>query len=653
MSDALVSDVSSAETRPRWGQYRHLLLLWLIFLATSLITRIVLAAISVHVGQMSLIELPYAFGAGLLLDALAGLYLCLPFALWIWLMPARWYSSRIGRVIIHLVFAVAVFGFLYLIAAEYFFFEEFNSRFNYTAVEYLIYPTEVIGNIRDSYPVDTVLSLCALGALLITFLLRGPISDGFVRTIRFGRRSLIMLVLVLATVVSVWAISLESVHSLSSNRVADEVASNGVYSFFSAFRNARIDYERYYITLPEKEAIARVRKLIGQSNTRWLAAPDAPGNPLARHVDNSDLGPPRKLNVIFLFEESMGAEFVGSLGGKGYTPNIDRIAAQSLSFTHLYASGTRTVRGMEALTTSLAPVPPESVIKRTGNKNLFNLSTIMRKQGYSPSFIYGGYGTFDDMNAYYRANGWRVLDRTDMPSPKFATIWGISDEELFDNALADFDKQIARGEPIFSLVMSTSNHRPYLFPEGIPGVKPKGGGREAGVRYADYAIGKFFDQLQKKPWYKDTVLVIAGDHGARVYGRAKIPVSNYTIPFIVHAPAIIAPQRVDTLSSQVDIGPTVLGLLRLNYESWLPGRDILRMGPDDGYAIFNHDRDIAMMRHGELATLGFRKTVTTERYDLQRDELTPAPANVELERDTEALFQLSWEMFADGRQREK
>jgi phosphoglycerol transferase MdoB-like AlkP superfamily enzyme len=653
MSNPGIANLSLSPRPARGGQYRHLVLLWLLFLATSLATRVVLAAISLHAGQISFANLPYAFAAGTLLDAIAGLYLCLPFALWIWLMPARWYASRVGRAIIYLGFAAAAFGLLYLIAAEYFFFDEFNSRFNYTAVEYLIYPTEVLGNIRDSYPVDTVLTICAFGSLLIAFLLRRRIALGFASPVQFGRRSLITLALVVATVVSAWAVSLESTQSLEENRVADEVAANGVYSFFSALRNARIDYERYYATLPEAEAIARVRKLLTQSNTHYLAEPGAPGNPIARQVDNSDLGAPRKLHVIFLFEESMGAEFVGSLGGKGFTPNIDRIAAESLSFTHLYASGTRTVRGMEALTTSLAPVPPESVVKRSGNENLFNLSTIMRKQGYSPSFIYGGYGTFDDMNSYYSANGWRVIDRTDMPAPKFATIWGISDEELFDNALADFDQQVARGEHIFSLVMSTSNHRPYLFPEGIAGVKPEGGGREAGVRYADYAIGKFFDKLKTRPWYKDTVLVIAGDHGARVYGRAQIPVSNYTIPFVVHSPAIIAPQRVDTLASQVDIGPTVLGLLHLSYESWLPGRDILRMGPEDGYAIFNHNRNVAMMRHGELATLGFRKAVNTEHYDLARDELTPAAANVELERDAEALFQLSWEMFADGRQREQ
>ena len=653
MSDAGLSDQGFTGAQSRWGQYRHLFLLWLMFLATSLVTRIVLATISVHAQLIHFNDLPRAFAAGILLDALAGLYLCLPFGLWIWLMPARWYVSRVGRAIIYFGFALAGFGLLYLIAAEYFFFDEFNARFNYTAVEYLIYPTEVIGNIRDSYPVDSVLTLCALGGIAITWLLRRRIQAGFALPVRFVRRSLITLALVLLTLVSAWAISLESIQSTEENRIADEVAANGVYSFFSALRNARIDYARYYATLPEAEAISRVRKLLQQSNTRWLAAPDAPGNPLAREVDNSDLGAPRKLHVIFLFQESMGAEFVGSLGGKGWTPNIDRIAATSLSFTHLYASGTRTVRGMEALTTSLAPVPPESVIKRTGNENLFNLSTIVRKQGYSPTFIYGGYGTFDDMNSYYSANGWRVIDRTDMPKPKFATIWGIADEELFDNALTEFDRQVARGEQIFSLVMSTSNHKPYLFPEGIPGIKAKGGGREAGVRYSDYAIGRFFDELQKKPWYKDTLLVIAGDHGARVYGRAQIPVSNYTIPFIVHAPAIIAPQRIDILSSQVDIGPTVLGLLHLNYESWLPGRDILRMRPADGYAIFNHNRNVAMMRDGELAVLGFRKSVSTERYDAANDDLSVTADNPELERDTQALFQLSWEMFADGRQREK
>ncbi len=635
----------------RGGQYTHLLALWLLALGGALVSRILLAAISVHDGLVAGGELPRALAAGFLLDALTGLYLCVPFALWIWLLPARAYRSRAGRSLVRTGFVVAAFGTLYLVAAEYFFFDEFNARFNYTAVEYLIYPTEVFGNIRDSYPLVRVLLACVAGALLLIWLLRGALAGGFVRPLGFARRSAITAALVVVAAGSASLVSLESVQGGADNRIAGEIAANGVYSFFSALRNARIDYAQYYATLPGDEAVVRARKLLKQANTHYLGGPAGPGHPLARRVENGDLGVPRLLHVIFLVEESMGSEFVGRLGGRDLAPNIDRIADASIVFTNLYASGTRTVRGMEALATSLAPVPPESVVKRSGNEGLFNLATIAREQGYAPTFIYGGYGTFDNMNAFFHGTGWRVLDRLDMPKARFANIWGIADEELFDNALAEFDRQVAAGERVFSLVMSTSNHKPFLFPEGIPGVKSSGGGREAGVRYADYAVGRFFDRLRTRPWYQDTMLVIVGDHGPRVYGRAQIPLANYAVPFIVHAPALLAPRRVDTLASQVDIGPTVLGLLHLSYESRLPGRDILRMQPADGYALFNHNRNVAMLRGDELAVLGFRKSVETLRYDTTAGTLEAAVHNRELERDAEALFQLSSELFSDGRQR--
>lgn len=622
-------------------------------MATALLARVVLAAVSVKDGLVPLGLLPQAFAGGALFDVLASLYLCTPFALYLWLAPERLYRSRAGRFVVHAGFVFATASLFYLVAAEYCFFDEFNARFNYTAVEYLIYPTEVIGNIRDSYPVFPAIGVALALGVVITFALRRFIASGFESAQGFRQRSLMTGSLATIVALSVPLVSLENLQGFSSNRIADEIGANGVYSFFSALRNARIDYARYYATLPPAEAADRARRLIAQSNTHYLVGPDSASSPLTRWVDNSDLGAARKLNVIILFQESMGAEFVGSLGGRGLTPNIDRIAAQGLSFTNLYASGTRTVRGMEALTTSLAPVPPESVVKRTRNEGLFNLATIARSQGYSPTFVYGGYGSFDNMNAFFGGNGWRNVDRTDMPAPRFGNIWGISDEELFDNALKVFDDQVAKGERIFSLVMSTSNHKPFTFPEGIPGVAAQGGGREAGVRYADYAVGRFFDRLQRKPWYKDTVLVVAGDHGARVYGRAQIPVSNYSVPFIVHAPDWISPGRVDTLASQVDIGPTLLGLLHWSYESRLPGRDILRMNPEDGYALFNHNRTVAMLRGDHLATLGFSKVVSTSRYDAGKDVLSDvAVPDIELERDAQALFQLSWEVYSDGRQRE-
>lgn len=629
------------------GRASLALLVWQITFVCAFAARVLLSALSLGQDLIGVEVLPRIFVTGALMDAITSLYMLVPFALYLWLAPRRLYTSRIGRGLVYAGMALTIGGSIYLIASEYFFFDEFNARFNYVAVEYLIYPTEVLTNIRDSYPVYRVMGVAVAAALALTWLLRTRIRAAFDETSSFGGRSVTIGALALLTVATLAAVNLQSMQR-GQNRIANELATNGIYSFFSAARNAHIDYEAYYATLSRQEAALRVRHLLGQNNTQPTSGP----NPFARHVDNSDLGPVRKMNVIVLLQESMGSEFVGGLGGRGLTPNIDRIAAQGMSFTRLYASGTRTVRGMEAVTTALPPVPPESVVKRTNNEGLFNLATIARQAGYAPTFIYGGYGTFDNMNAFFGGNGWKVIDRTDMPSAKFANIWGIADEALMDNALDVFDKQVERGEQVFSVVMSTSNHKPFTFPAGIPGVPEKGGGRDAGVRYADYAIGQFFDKLQTRKWAKDTMLVIVADHGARVYGRAEVPVPTYEIPMVIHAPAYIEPQRIDTLASQVDVAPTILGLLRLSYESRLPGRDILRMRPEDGYALFNHNRDSAMMRGDKLATLGFGKTIQTETYDSVTRQLSPAPHDPQLESDAQALFQTSQQMFVSGLQKE-
>jgi phosphoglycerol transferase MdoB-like AlkP superfamily enzyme len=629
------------------GRASLALLVWQIGFVCAFAARVLLSALSLGQDLIGVGMLPRIFATGALMDAITGLYLVVPFALYLWLAPRRWYNSRIGRGLVFAGMALTIGSSIYLVASEYFFFDEFNARFNYVAVEYLIYPTEVLTNIRDSYPVYQVLGVTVAMALGMTWWLRARIRAAFVETSGYGHRTLAIGAVALATAASLAAVNLQSLQT-GQNRIANELAANGVYSFFSAARNAHIDYEAYYATLSSQEAATRVRSLLGQNNTQPTGGP----NPFARHVDNRDLGPVRKMNVIVLLQESMGSEFVGSLGGRDLTPNIDRIAAQGMSFTHLYASGTRTVRGMEAVTTGLPPVPPESVVKRSNNEGLFNLATIAKQAGYSPTFVYGGYGTFDNMNAFFGGNGWKVIDRTDMPSAKFANIWGIADEALMDNALDVFDKQVERGEQVFSVVMSTSNHKPFTFPAGIPGVAEKGGGRDAGVRYADYAIGHFFDKLQTRKWAKDTMLVIVADHGARVYGRAEVPVPTYEIPMVIHAPAYIAPQRIDTLASQIDVAPTILGLLRLSYDSRLPGRDILRMKPEDGYAVFNHNRDSAMMRGNQLATLGFGKTIQTETYDPVSKQLSPAPHDPQLESDALALFQTSQQMFVSGLQKE-
>jgi len=638
---ALSLPLPSAKAQWIASRYGLVVRFALVHLAVAGMTRIALALKALAAGQVPANALPAVFAIGTGYDLVTSLYLCLPFTAYLLLLPENWYRSRLHRAMLWVGMYLAVFGICYLAAVELFFFDEFNARFNYVAVEYLIYPHEVFVNIWQSYPVARAMIAAAGIAAALTWWLRPRIAAALQAA--SSPRSRLAPAAVLLTLAAASYPAIDGTSGrVTHNRVADELAANGIYSFFSAAANAHLDYTQYYATVGDAEAAARVRHLVGQRNASFIAGAR---NPLARHVHYA--GAPKPLNVIVVLEESLGAEFVGAYGAQpSLTPNMDRLAAASVVFTNTYATGTRTVRGMEAVTASFPPVPAEAIVKRPGNEGMFNWSDVMSRNGYSPTFIYGGYGAFDNMNYFFGHNGYRVVDRALMDEPDFSNIWGVSDEDLFRNALRVFDQQHVRGERIFSVIMTTSNHKPFTFPPGVAGVKPKGGGRESGVRYADHAIGYFIEQLRQRRYFDDTMVVIVADHGARVYGREDIPLPSYAIPFLVYSPRHVAARRVDALVSQIDVAPTVLGLLNLSYDSVFFGKDVLADPEAPHFTPLNHNRDIALYRDGRLDELGFRKTHATLTYDAVTRRQTLAATDADGGRDAASVFQLAYALYA-------
>lgn len=620
-------------------------LVWLIaavYCAVSGATRLVLALKSLFAAQIVAAELPSILLTGLGYDLVTTLYLCAPLVLYLLLAPRRLYRRPAQRMLVWALSALALYGLAYLAAVEYFFFDEFNARFNFVAVEYLIYPHEVFINIWESYPVGKALAASGIVTALLLWLLKSRIAATLADERRFRQRFKPAVAFLAALTAVHFGIDINTGRA-SHNRVADELAANGIYSFFNAALNSHLDYTQFYLTVDADEAAARVQRLVIQPNATFLRGAQ---NPLARRVRYA--GTPKLQHVIVLLEESLGADFVGAYGDqRGLTPNLDRLARDGMVFAQTYASGTRTVRGMEAITASFPPVPAEAIVKRSHNEGMFNWSTVMQKNGYSPTFIYGGFGAFDNMNYFFGNNGYRVIDRAAMDQPNFSNIWGVSDEDLFSNALKVFDAQHARGERIFSVIMTTSNHKPFTFPAGIEGVKPSGGGRESGVRYADHAIGRFVEELRQRPYFDDTLVVIVADHGARVYGREDIPLPSYEIPFIVYSPRHVAPRRVDSRTSQLDVAPTVLGLLGISYDSVFFGRDVLADASNQHVVPLNHNRDIALYRDGRLNELGFRKTHATFAYDSLTHRQTPAAADPEGVKDAASVFQLAYTLYAN------
>ena len=436
--------------------------------------------------------------------------------------------------------------------------------------------------------------------------------------------------------------------STDSNRVANELAQNGISSFARAALTNEIDYRANYKSHDPKDNLAIVTRELERGGGRFTRLADG-------RLDRAFPGRPDgigRLNVVLVSSESFGAEFSRLHGSeRDLTPNFDAFAQKGIWFSHSYASGTRTVRGLEAFMSSIPPIPTVSILRRPGFGNVATWGAVMRSLGYQTSFLYGGYGYFDNMNAFFGDNGFDVQDRRSIDKVTFENIWGVADEDLFDHSLAYFDHLHATGKPFFSVIMTTSNHKPYTFRKGLEtyGIPPEGGGRAAGVRYADFALGKFLRDAQGHSWFDDTIFVVAADHGARVYGAEEIPLKTYEIPVMFYSPKHLPPRRVDALMTQIDIAPTVLGLLGLPYEAPFFGQDALNTPAERRLAFFNHNHDVAIYRDGHLVVFGLGKTVSTFSYDPRSDRYAPAPPDPELERLGVAYYQTAYELFEGGR----
>ncbi len=609
--------------------------LW-IFLAVSLLTRSLLlihqqADLSLSPGQLAAI-----YGIGLVYDLGFFSYLAIPFVLLLLFLPERVLHSRLFRLGTYLATAGFCFFLLFVATAEWLFWEEFGVRFNFIAVDYLIYRREVTGNILESYPLFRLVGGMLMVSMLGLLLLRPAIERRLAARDRFQPRLVRALTLLLIPVLAGAGLG-QSLHEYSNNRFNNELAANGPYQFVAAFRNNTIDYRQLYRIGDDRELSARLRELLTEDNSRYV---------------NDDLfditrdirgrSGEQDLNVVLITVESLSAGFLGQFGCTlNVTPALDRLARESLVFDNLYATGTRTVRGLEAVTLSLPPTPGRSVVKRPDNARMFNLGKVFKDHGYDPVFFYGGYGYFDNMNDFYSGNGYRVIDRTDLGVGEvtFENAWGVADGDLLSRVLREGDRDAAAGRHFFFQIMTTSNHRPYTYPEGKVSI-PSGTGRLGAIAYTDFALGRFLEEARSHPWFKDTVFVILADHCAGSAGKEALPVENYHIPLFIYSPAHVAPAVNHTLASQIDVAPTVLGLLNFSYRSQFFGHDLLG-SQREGQALIGNYQRLGLLRDGQLAYLSPRRELTVIDQPLGKNLPIPEDRafNLPIARDVMAYYQ--------------
>jgi len=511
-----------------------------------------------------------------------------------------------------------VFAFFAETAGVYYF-RYYDFRPNYLVLEHGA-DREVIRTVMKEYPVARILLIGVIGAAACLLLVARLAPVAAPSAADSWDRATALFILFLAGFASRGTLDHRALNpsaaAVTTNRVANEIAASGVFNvLYEWAQQKKKQYGNLKSMLPLtplSEATTRARSHLGAQGRLT----DDLSNPLVRAIDGKQRAQP--LNVVLVVMESFTSRLVGTLGGlPALTPELDKLAAEGVLFENCYATGERTVQGLEAAVASFPPLPGVSVVRRPeARRGFFTLATLLKERDYETLFLYGGQGIFDHMRAFFIANGFdRFIEEKDFDHVVFRSPWGVSDEDLFRRADREFRSLAGRGKPFFATMLTVSLHSPWEYPPGriepLPTTTPVPSGFKYeelnNFLYADYALGRFMEAARAAPYFDDTLFVFVGDHGVHLRGNRLIPVDEFRVPALFFAPKHLPPQRIARVTSQIDIPPTIMNILGGAYRSPFFGLDVLNHQKDDGLAIMIYNKK----RYGFIS--GPRLTIIDEK----------------------------------------
>lgn len=559
------------------------------------------------------------------------------------LTPARFdkAANRFLNFYFLAIFSVVIF----IENATFPFILQYDVRPNYLFVEYLVYPKEILPMLYADYKIELLVAFVMIG--LFCYIYLKFTKNSFLSIIQnnYTKRAFLFIPLSLVLFLGIRSSFGHRAANISdamytTNRTVNEITKNSLYSIgYAVYSN--LMYEegeiKNYSKMDINEALKRAKRRLNiHSNDEDIFS----------RVENSHFKSNNPKNLVIFIQESLGYQFVEAVGGeKGLTPNFNRLSKEAILFKDLYSNGTRSIRGLAAMSSGILAVPGDGVLKKNRSQsNFFTIASLLKPFGYHTSFMYGGEARFDNMKGWYSGNGFdEIIEQSDFENPTFVAPWGVCDEDLVVKANEEFKKMHTKGKKFATIMFSQSNHSPFEFPyEKIELIEdvPKNSVKNA-VKYADYAIGKFFELAQKEEYYKDTVFVVVADHNVRVYGKDMIPIDMFHIPAIILGGGI-KPMIYDKITSQPDVLATALDLIGLDLKYPIMGHSIFSdqkpnislMQYYSSYALRVDDK-VAIVRPSQKPlTFTYEKP---KNYLDQNNHLTKTEHDEELEKDALAL----------------
>ncbi|OYZ66411.1 MAG: sulfatase [Sulfuricurvum sp. 24-42-5] len=624
--------------------FKELFKIYLLFIALFFLGRLGLYCLYLdRLSDISTGQSLLSFLYGLKLDTMTTSYILIIPALFLIITP-QLFAKAISKILNGYVLIFLLIA-LYVENATFPFVAQYDVRPNYLFVEYLKYPKEVTSMILKEYPLQLLMAFAMLAVMAWGYLRYSPLNlEAAIRTPLWQR------VLLLLPIAALLFIGIRSSYGhrpanisdalYSTNRMANEIAKNSLYSIGYAYYS----YSRENDNLVQSYGKIELQDAYNRVSKR-LNIPKGSEIPFSRPVV-SHFPAQKPKNLVIFIQESLGSQFVGFSGGDvTITPNLEKLSHEGLAFTNLFSNGTRSIRGLAAMTSGWLPLAGEGVVKRNKSQSdFFTVASLLKPLGYKSSFIYGGEGRFDNMRSWYMGNGFdEVIEQKDYANPTFVSTWGVSDEDLVTKANDKFKAYTQNGDKFVSVMFSSSNHSPFELPDGkIEFIKNKPRqGVDNAVKYADFAIGRFFELAKKEAYYKDTVFVVVADHNIRVYGDDLVPVNMFHIPALIISNGLKA-QKFDALSTQPDVLATALDLLGVNLTYPVLGHSIYSdTKQETAFMMFN---DMFALRvRDKVAIIQPNKPAQTFTYI--KEHLQAAPHDSELEKDALAFVKVTDDMY--------
>lgn len=570
------------------------------------------------------------FPIGFRIDTILLCYLLAPPFLALCLLPQKIITKF--RWMLSSYFTAFSALFIFLEVATFPFMAEFDSRLNRLFLEHMVQIREVFGMILKGHTESLIFGLSA--SMLTGWILFRCFQKLNARSYGCSVKKRLTLFFA-GGLFLIFGVRSSFIHhaaninlaSFSTSQIVNQLALNSSYSLAYAYYSMK-KMEKDPTTMYGKMAPSEMFRLVRKSAGIADEACTNSGIPLL-HYQQSGFPAQPPLNLVIILEESLGSEYVGCLGGLPLTPNIDRLSTEGFLFTHLYATGIRTVRGIEAILSGFLPTPGESTVKLgLCQKNFFTIAELLRRRGYITEFIYGGRRSFDSMSTFFFGNGFdEIYDKYNFKNPVFSGTWGVSDEDLFGKANEIFKNR--RGNPFFALILTASNHDPFEFPDGWiePYEQPKET-RHNAIKYADYALGKFFETAKKEKYYNNTIFLIIADHSTRLQGEDLIPIHKFDIPALIIGPHV-KPGTYAKVASQIDMTPTLLDLMVISTEHPVAGRALLSL-PDTipGRAVMQYGDTNAFMEEDRVVLL--RKHMKPVQFTCNKGRLLTSKTDKDL-----------------------